>query len=265
MNNCFAADVRLAVEKRTKKEERAIPFTGNPVGFFAKNIMTREQFNTSRHYQLAEHPDITIQPFGWKENHKDDLNTMPIGKKIWMVAKLFIMIDLPIVILFFVIFMHGLIPSGSMEPLLREGDAMISFRLAYAFEAPRRGDVIVFNPSANPKEVYVKRVIGVEGDTVDLFNGQVYINGCLIKEDYILGSTYPLKEGKTSFTVPENCVFVMGDNRENSSDARAWDQPFIPIEAIKGKTLFRYYRKGEGFKFEWVPAENIEFSDEKYN
>ena len=227
--------------------------------------MTREQFNMSRHYQLNEHPDIVVQPYGWKENHKDDLSTMSIGKKIWKVARIFIIIELTAAILFYMIFMHGMVPSGSMEPLLKTGDLMISFRQAYLFDSPKRGDVIVFNPSTNPKDLYVKRIIGIEGDTIDLFNGRVYINGCLITESYANGETYPLREGKTSFTVPENCVFVMGDNRNNSSDARAWDQPFIPKEAIRAKAMFVYHRKGEGFIFNWVGSENISFTAETYN
>ncbi len=219
----------------------------------------------SRHYEVPDHPDIEVQPYGWKENHKDDYSTMPVIKKIWDVAKLFLLILTLPFILMFVIFMFGIVPSGSMEPLLKDGDITISFRLAYTFDKPIRGDVIVFNPSTNPKELYTKRVIGVEGDTVDLYNGHVYINGCLLSEDYAIGETYPLREGKTSFTVPENCVFVMGDNRMNSSDSRAWEQPYIPVEAIKAKTLFRLYRTGEGFQFNWMGSENISFSSEIYN
>ena len=127
--------------------------------------------------------------------------------------------------------------SGSMEPTIMTGSYTIGNRLAYFIDAPQRGDVIEFFHTDNYGNIYsyLKRVIGIAGDTIDFKDGCVYVNGQCIIEDYIAenAETYAFK----SFTVPEGCVFVLGDNRENSLDSRFWIEPFVKIESIISKIM----------------------------
>lgn len=112
------------------------------------------------------------------------------------------------------------------------------------FSKPIRGDVVVFKAPSDPEKDYIKRVIGIPGDTVSIKNGEVYVNEKLIDEkEYLAPSvkTYGgsfLRENEL-VTVPEASYLVMGDNRPGSSDSREWG--FVPIELIIGKSMFLYW------------------------
>ena len=125
----------------------------------------------------------------------------------------------------------------SMNPTFYEGDRVIISKLSYKFGEPELGDIIVFIPP-NQKQPYIKRVIGVEGDTVAIKNGELYINGKLIEEPYIKEK---MTQDFQETHVPEGTVFVMGDNRNYSKDSRNPSVGFIPIENIWGKVKFRYW------------------------
>lgn len=129
------------------------------------------------------------------------------------------------------------VESISMKPTLIPGDFVIVNKLAYKFEAaPELGDVIVFRNPLNPEQIpYIKRVIGVPGDNIHIAGGKVYINNELVIEPYLSAST---KRGG-DWTVPDASLFVMGDNRNNSSDSRAWG--FVPIENIIGRAELIYW------------------------
>lgn len=122
--------------------------------------------------------------------------------------------------------------SGSMEPYIYTGDLHIYNRLAYIEEVPQRGDVIIFDWGT---EIYMKRVVAIEGDTVYFKDGKLYLNGEKADESYLIEErgTYSNKE----FEVPAGCVFVLGDNRGVSSDSRRWDNPYVNVEDIKGKSF----------------------------
>lgn len=135
-----------------------------------------------------------------------------------------------------VFFIIGTVPSTSMFPLMDKDYSMIANRMAYKFgEEPARGDVIVFKKG---NSYMTKRIIGVPGDKVAIQNGIVYINEQPIVESYLAeeNSTEPLN-GVNYYEVPEESYFVMGDNRKNSNDSRAWKEPFIPIDNIKAKII----------------------------
>lgn len=131
------------------------------------------------------------------------------------------------------------IPSGSMENTLMVGDRLIGNRLAYLFSSPKRGDIIMFDFPDDETKLYVKRVIGLPGEHVEIRDGLVYINysETPLEEDY-------LKEPPNSFfgtyDVPEGCYFVMGDNRNNSTDSRRWNNPYVSEKKIRCKAWFRY-------------------------
>ncbi len=131
------------------------------------------------------------------------------------------------------------VPTNSMETTIMVGDKIIGNRLAYLFSDPDRGDIVIFEYPDNPEEDYVKRIIGLPGETVTFVDGKVYIDGEELKEDYINGmETIP--EDQDTFTVPENCYFMMGDNRDDSWDSRYWVNSYVHEDAIKGKVWFRY-------------------------
>jgi signal peptidase I len=127
------------------------------------------------------------------------------------------------------------VDGPSMEPTLHNDEYVLVNRLAYKWSKPRLGEVIVFRFPRNPRQEYVKRVIGVPGDEVYITNKQVFVNGQLLDEPYIAES--PKDNG--TWRVPENSLFVMGDNRNDSSDSRDWD--FVPLENVVGKALVVYW------------------------
>jgi signal peptidase I len=128
------------------------------------------------------------------------------------------------------------IESVSMEPTLYAGNFVVVNKLAYRFADPSRGDIIVFRYPLNPEQVpYIKRVIGLPGDHLQVREGEVQINGVRIAEPYLDSSTR--QGGK--WIVPPDSLFVMGDNRNNSSDSRSWG--FVPIDNVIGKALVVYW------------------------
>lgn len=135
------------------------------------------------------------------------------------------------------------VPSGSMETTIMTGDRVIGSRLSYKFEDPQRGDICIFRFPDNEKIYYVKRIIGMPGDTVDIVDGQVYLNGSAepMDEPYIREPMIP--EAPMHFEVPEGCYFMMGDNRNYSMDARRWHNTYVKKEKIIAKVLFRYFPK----------------------
>ena len=128
------------------------------------------------------------------------------------------------------------VESISMQPTLHAGNFVLVNKVAYKMGSPERGDVIVFRYPPDPEQVpYIKRVIGLPGDTVSIYDGKVYVNDQLMVEPYIASST---RQGG-EWTVPGNSLFVMGDNRNNSSDSRSWGM--VPMENVIGKALVVYW------------------------
>jgi len=123
----------------------------------------------------------------------------------------------------------------SMEPTLHSGEFVIVNRLAYRLGQPKIGDVIVFHPPTDPEQEYIKRVIGLPGDEVVISNKQVKVNGRLLDEPYIAA---PPRYDST-WTVPEGSLFVLGDNRNNSSDSHAWGP--VPLQNVVGKAVVVYW------------------------
>lgn len=134
------------------------------------------------------------------------------------------------------------IPSASMENTIMTGDRVIGSRLHYKlFQEPARGDVIIFRWPDNEKILFVKRIVGLPGETVDIKDGAVYINGSEVSldEPYIREPMFP--ETARTFTVPEGAYFCLGDNRNESMDARYWKNTFVYKDKILAKVLFRYW------------------------
>lgn len=181
-----------------------------------------------------------------------------------------------LLILFFILLRGSvlgnyIVPTGSMNPTILEGDKFFSNKLSYGFKmpfsekyliswgTPERGEIIAFNYPLDESVQYTKRVIGLPGDRIAVKNKFIYINGkklqdidAGIKENHIqyretLGNTsyiiqhsmhYTNLDNVKELTVPEGFYFVMGDNRDNSSDSRVWG--FVPFENISGKIILRW-------------------------
>jgi signal peptidase I len=123
----------------------------------------------------------------------------------------------------------------SMEPTLLDGEFVFVSKLSYKLGEPQRGDVIVFRYPRDPEEEYIKRLIGLPGDHVRISDGQVFINNQLITEPYIAAAPYYQSE----WVVPDNTYFVLGDNRNSSSDSHNWGP--VPEENVIGKAIFVYW------------------------
>jgi signal peptidase I len=156
-----------------------------------------------------------------------------------------------------------MIPSSSMSPTLQIGDRVLVDRVTYYFRKPRRGDIIVFRyPPKDPKALnttnlffwpidqiletlhvthrmesppFVKRVIATGGETIEIKQGQIYINGKKIKEDYKVPDNYDMPATR----IPDGELFCMGDNRPNSRDSRYWGT--VPIRAVIGKVFLKWW------------------------
>jgi signal peptidase I len=146
-----------------------------------------------------------------------------------------------------------IIEGASMFPTLTSGERLLVNRFVYAraesgplkpiagddgfiFHGPQRGDIVIFHPPGGYDTDFVKRIVAVPGDTVDIRNGAVYVNG--VKEEYTLQTTNALG-GQYPRTVPEGQYFVLGDNRRVSNDSRSWG--FVQAEGVLGRAWFGYW------------------------
>lgn len=134
------------------------------------------------------------------------------------------------------------VPTGSMLNTIQIDDNLFGNRLAYLWSEPERGDIIIFKFPDDESQKYIKRIIGLPGEKVTIIDGQIFINDSEtpLQEGY-LKEAWVLNDGPYEFEVPEGCYLVLGDNRNNSKDARFWNNTYVTEEQIIGKALFVYY------------------------
>ncbi len=138
----------------------------------------------------------------------------------------------------------------SMESTLEQNDRVLVSKLDYRFGVPQRGDIVVFNPPIDSTIPYVKRVIAIGGETIDLRDGNVYVNGQLVTIAQAHGNTLPQAPRVAfPFKVPAGDVFVLGDNRLQSSDSRTFGS--VPVTNIIGKVILRFWPPDRLVFFEW--------------
>lgn len=169
-------------------------------------------------------------------------------KKIWGSAKDIILIFvcallLSLLIKGFVVD-NRLIPTSSMVPTVPVNSRILVNRMVYYFGEPEFQDIVVFEPTDSTKQEVgrpddmLKRVIGLPGDTILITGSVLYRNGEPVDEPYI---SAPMDYEFGPVQVPEDCVFLLGDNRNYSFDAHLWSDPFVPIDNVKGKAFFMYW------------------------
>jgi len=151
------------------------------------------------------------------------------------------------IVVYLFIMQPNQVKGASMEPTFASGDYILTSKVSYKIGQPKRGEVIVFHSPKNPDIEYIKRIIGLPGDTVLIQNSQVFVNNAQINEPYISAATTLweggfVKEG-VPVTIPKGFLFVMGDNRPRSSDSREFGP--IPIESVIGQVFYRYYPPGK--------------------
>lgn len=132
------------------------------------------------------------------------------------------------------------VQGRSMFPTLHDGERLFVNKFIYRFQEPKRGDIVVFSPQGDPGKKYIKRVMGLPGDRVEIrLDGTLYINGNLIKEDYIAAKA---RYGFGDYVVPEEHIFVLGDNRNHSTDSRdRMRVGDVPYDSISGKAFWVYW------------------------
>ena len=199
----------------------------------------REAVKTGNTEKEIEVPRTESSERRKKKAHEEDEKEKKqggLGKEIFEWVKIIVSAALIAFVLNTFIIANSEVPSGSMENTIMTGDRVIGSRLSYRFEDPKRGDIAIFRFPDNEKIYYVKRIIGLPGETVDIVDGKVYINGSdePLDEPYIREPMIP--EAPMHFEVPENSYFMMGDNRHNSADSRFWG--FVPEDHVVGKPVF---------------------------
>lgn len=176
-----------------------------------------------------------------EKNISKEEKTSPLREALSWVFTFAAAILVALVLKNFVI-INATVPTGSMENTIMPGDDLFGFRLAYQFSEPKRGDIIIFKYPDDEEEKYVKRIIGLPGETVRISNAKVYIDDSEtpLQEEY-LKDEWTVATGPFEFQVPEGCYFVMGDNRNDSWDARYWDNTYVARDKIIGKAEWVYF------------------------
>ncbi len=171
----------------------------------------------------------------------------------WDYVKLVCYILVAVIIINNVILINAKIPSESMEKTIMTGDRIFGFRMAYGinfdvfghhvglqYKDPERYDVIIFKYPDDESQLFIKRVIGLPGETVNIVDGKVYIDDSEVPLDDSFTPETP--QGSFGpYEVPEGCYFVLGDNRNWSRDSRFWDNTYVEFDQIVGKAVIRYY------------------------
>lgn len=176
-----------------------------------------------------------------KKEESGEEKRKSIGREIWEYVRLILVAVIAVILLTNFVIVNARIPSASMEDTIMVGDQIFGNRLAYKFEEPQRFDVIIFRYPDDESQLYIKRIIGLPGETVNVREGKVYINDSDTPLDDSFCKGVPSSSGDGVYQVPEDCYFMMGDNRNNSHDSRFWEHKYLHRDKILGKAVLRYW------------------------
>ncbi len=140
------------------------------------------------------------------------------------------------------VIINARVPSGSMIATIEEGDMLIGFRMSYLTKDPQRGDIVIFYYPDDESQKFIKRIIGLPGETGIIQDAKIYIDGSSepLNEDY-LPEEWTVNTGPYKFEVPEDSYLMLGDNRNYSADARLWRNTYVKREKIIARAIFIYY------------------------
>ena len=175
-------------------------------------------------------PQVSVKP--WWQQHGETIRIFAVALVIAFFLRTFIVEP-------------RFIPSGSMEPTLQVGDRILVDKISQYWQEPQRGDILIFYPPKSPaiedtSKAYIKRLIGIEGDRIEVKNGKVYRNDEPLNEPYIAEvPKYTMRE----VVVPKGYYWMMGDNRNHSNDSHIWG--FLPKQNVIGKANIRFFPFGD--------------------
>ena len=181
-----------------------------------------------------------------KKKRKEEKEELTGMAAVWDYLKTFLIIFCVVFAMNKLVYINAVIPSESMQDTIMKGDRVLGNRLAYIKDDPERYDIVIFKYPDDPSKIFIKRVIGLPGEVVEIKDGKVYIDGSPTPLDdsfipeKMVGSYGP-------YTVPENCYFMLGDNRNDSKDSRSWKNKFVRFDQLVGKAVVRYYPS-----FKWL-------------
>ena len=229
---------KMAKKTNTRKSAAIIKYPDMPV--------EEQRFRAEIDKYLSEHPGREGRNYEYPQMTEKEKKR----RDIFYTIRTF----LPVVILavlVYVIFKIGTVPSVSMEPTIKKRDLIVANRLAYTLNAPGRGDIVIFRKNGT---YLVKRIIGLPGETVELREGNVYINEVLLNEPYLPEGTFTLPfsdgNGQYIFDIPAGSYLMLGDNRPLSADARVWadrngnPSPYVSGKNIIGKVILSAGKEG---------------------
>lgn len=173
-------------------------------------------------------------------NSEKKVKEKGIMGEVWEYVKMVIIVVGAVFIINNFIIINAKIPSQSMENTIMTGDQIFGFRLAYLFSDPKRNDIVIFKYPDDESELFIKRIIGLPGETVEIKDGKVYIDNAEtpLEDSYI---AEPMLGDYGPYEVPENHYFMLGDNRNMSKDSRLWNNKFVSKDKILGKAGLRYF------------------------
>lgn len=190
-------------------------------------------------------PDVSAPETGESARASDD-NPSFVRWLLELIVMVALAFALATVVRTFVVQPY-VIPSGSMVPTIEISERVLANKFVYRFREPARGEIVVFDDPTGTVPTLIKRVIATAGETVDLKDGKVYVDGVALDEPYTYGKPSEPAAVPMPFTVPAGSIWVMGDNRTNSADSRVFGA--VPLSSIDGQAVLRIWPLNRFAKF----------------